>query len=135
MAVQGPADHFTRIQVDNDGQIQPAFQGPEIGDIAAPDPVRLFHRKLLVHPVGSYRQRMTTVGGFLESLGTLDLQARFLHQTPGPKAAHVVAGGFQRLGHPAGSIGLLGFFYGYGAPGTTIQNPYLSVSSGFFFKK
>jgi hypothetical protein len=32
----GPANHTTRIQIQDDGQIQPPFAGPYVGDVAGP---------------------------------------------------------------------------------------------------
>jgi hypothetical protein len=32
----GPANHTTIIQIQDDGQIQPPFAGPYVGDVAGP---------------------------------------------------------------------------------------------------
>ena len=35
-AADGPADHTTGVEVENDGQIQPALSGPDVADVAGP---------------------------------------------------------------------------------------------------
>ena len=49
-----PADDGTRVQVQQHGQIQPPLHGPDVSNIACPDPVGLRHRKLALKHVRHY---------------------------------------------------------------------------------
>ena len=47
----GQVDNLTTEQIDDDGEIDPAFLGPEINDVARPDPVWRIDRKLACEPM------------------------------------------------------------------------------------
>ena len=50
-----PAHHSTAVQVQDDGQIAPFTLRPDIGDIAAPDPVWRCNGELPVEDIGNVR--------------------------------------------------------------------------------
>lgn len=70
----GPPDNHAREKVDHDRQIQPAFIGPQVGDIAHPFAVRSRSGEVLPEQVGRHRQVMVGVGGCLELLRGLGAQ-------------------------------------------------------------
>jgi hypothetical protein len=69
-AINGPANHFTRAQVDHDGQVQPAFIGMQIGDIALLLLIRVIRIEVLFEQA-SHWQRVILVCGGLEFIGRL----------------------------------------------------------------
>ncbi len=64
-----PADHPAGIQVNHDGQVQPAFVRPQVGHVTGPGLIRGGHPKVLLEQVGRYRQGVAAVGGRLELPG------------------------------------------------------------------
>ena len=52
-----PADHFSRIQIQHHRQIDPSGLGPNVGDVARPNPVRAggekFRLSRCLHTLGS----------------------------------------------------------------------------------
>src|ERR1700682_6132685 len=58
-----PADDTAGEEVDDDGQIQPSFAGPDIGDVCSPLLVRPLGREVLIDDVRRDRPGMMTVGG------------------------------------------------------------------------
>ena len=34
-----PANHAARVEIEDDGQIEPALSGPDVGDVPGPDPI------------------------------------------------------------------------------------------------
>ena len=52
----GKADDLTTEQIDDDGEIDPAFLGPEISDVACPDPVWRIDGKLAFEQVRRKRR-------------------------------------------------------------------------------
>ena len=62
-----PADNAPGKQVDDNGQIQPALPGPDVGDIRAPLLIGALGREVLVEEVGRDREGMKAVGGAPEA--------------------------------------------------------------------
>ena len=62
----GPADDPAGEQVDDDGEVQPAFAGPDAGDVDAPFLVGPRCREALIEQVRGYRLGVVAVGGALE---------------------------------------------------------------------
>ena len=65
--------------VDDDGKIEPAFLGPEIGDVAGPDPVRRIDGEVASQQVWRHRQIMCAVRGRLEPAPATATQAAGLY--------------------------------------------------------
>jgi len=61
-----PADDPAGEQVDDDGEVQPAFAGPDIGDVGAPLLVRPPRREVLIEQVRGDRPGVAAVRGALE---------------------------------------------------------------------
>ena len=79
-----PPHHFAGIQIQDHRQIEPAFFGANISNIACPALVGGFRSKILFQPIGSDRQPMVTrCRSPKPSLGNA-LQARLAHQSGHP---------------------------------------------------
>jgi hypothetical protein len=52
LLVHRPADHLAGEEVEHDGQVQPAFAGPDVAQIGQPDRVRRLDRELPIQQVG-----------------------------------------------------------------------------------
>ena len=65
--IQSPPYYFARIQVEKDGQIQPAFSRPNIGNVTDPCLVGMSNLKIALQPVGSHRKGMVRVRGLTKS--------------------------------------------------------------------
>lgn len=55
--VHRPADYASRIQVDHDREIHPAFRRIEIGDVSDPRAIRRRHRKPSLQVIGAVANR------------------------------------------------------------------------------
>ena len=78
----GPANDAARKQIQDNGQIQPAFAGPDICDVAGPFLVRCGLRKVPIQQIRSYCQGMIAVRGHLAFPCSDGNDAVFSHQTP-----------------------------------------------------
>ena len=58
-----PANNPTGEEVQDDGQIQPAFGGPDIADVNAPFLIRPIAGKILIQEIGRNRAAMVAVRG------------------------------------------------------------------------
>jgi hypothetical protein len=79
-----PANDTSRIQVHNDRQIQPAFAGPYIRDVASPFLIGPLGREILIQQVEGTIKGVVAVRRNLELLRSDDLDAIFAHQTADP---------------------------------------------------
>jgi len=61
--LQAPTHHAPVEQIDDYGQIQPAFLRCDVGDVARPGSVWTQRREVAIQPVRSYRKIMPTIGG------------------------------------------------------------------------
>ena len=52
---QRPTDHWSRIQIDEDGQIQPAAPNPQVGDIAHPHLIGPLRGEVALQPIRCHR--------------------------------------------------------------------------------
>ena len=109
LGIQGPADHFTGKQVNNDGQVEPSFQGPELGDVATPDLIGAIDLELLIHQIGRHRYLMATIGRSFEFLSRLDFKPCLFHQAAGLIPTHGVSGLPKTYDHSSRPKGLSGF--------------------------
>ena len=53
----GPADDGPRVEIEHHREIQPALVGPDVGDVAGPDPVRLVDRELPIERMAATGNR------------------------------------------------------------------------------
>src|ERR1051325_8750661 len=81
-----PADNSSCEQVDNDGQVQPTFTGPNIGNVGTPLLVGLCCREVLIEQVRGDRPSMMAVRGPLEPPLLPSPQAVVAHQSGDPAA-------------------------------------------------
>jgi hypothetical protein len=58
---QRPTDDFPVKQIENDGQVEPAFRRPDVGQIGCPDLVRCARREVPIEPVRRHRQAVPRV--------------------------------------------------------------------------
>jgi hypothetical protein len=82
-----PADDPTCEQVDDNGEIQPAFAGPHVGDVGAPLLVRPRCREVLIEQVGGNRPSVMAIGSPLEPPLLPSPEAVVAHQPGDPAAA------------------------------------------------
>src|SRR4051794_22687270 len=100
-----PADHPSCEQVDNDGEVQPAFAGPDIGDVYAPLLVGRGCGKVLIEQVRRDRPGVMAVRGPLEPPLLPTLQAVVAHQPGDPAATDPEAAIPQFPRHPGTAVG------------------------------
>ena len=62
-APQGPAHDGPGIEIQQNGQIESAFHGPDIGEGTRPHLIRSRDGKLPVQLIGGHRERMAGLGG------------------------------------------------------------------------
>ena len=53
---QRPANDFAVKEIKHDGQVQPAFVSPQVGDVRRPDLIGCRRRKVSVEQIISHRQ-------------------------------------------------------------------------------
>jgi hypothetical protein len=82
-----PADDPACEQVDDNGEIQPAFAGPHVGDVGAPLLVRPRCREVLIEQVGGNRPSVMAIGSPLEPPLLPSPEAVVAHQPGDPAAA------------------------------------------------
>ena len=71
-SVHAPANNPAGEDIQNDCQIQPAFGGPNVGNIAGPEPVGGFGRELTVDQIRGNGPLVIRVRRDLEPSGSLD---------------------------------------------------------------
>jgi hypothetical protein len=94
--LHAPAHHQAAEQVDHHGQVQPALVGGDVGDVAAPDPVRSLGREVPGQQVFGHRQAVFAVGGDDELPLAARLDAVRLHEALHAVLAHTNAAREQR---------------------------------------
>lgn len=68
-----PADHRPGVKIENHRQIQPAFPGPDIGDVGHPSNIGLLDRKFPLQAAGRESVRLSSsISGLLVSSQRLD---------------------------------------------------------------
>lgn len=65
--IHGVTDDLAGAQILQGSQVQPAFLGVDVGDIAAPHLVRCCSGEALLQQVGCHRQRVIRIGRDLEA--------------------------------------------------------------------
>ncbi|ERI12139.1 hypothetical protein Brsp07_00184 [Brucella sp. NBRC 14130] len=76
-----PADDATRIEIDNDCQVQPAFYRPYVTDIDTPFLIRSVTSEVLIQKIGSDRLAMIAVRRALETRLLSGFQTILTHQS------------------------------------------------------
>ena len=82
-----PADDPAGEQVDDNGEVQPAFAGPHVGDVGTPLPVGPRCREVLIEQVQRDRSGMMAVGSPLEPPLLPRPEPVLAHQAGYPAAA------------------------------------------------
>ena len=57
----GPADDAARVQIQDDGQIQPTFAGPYVADVFGPFLVGAISQEVLIQHIGRDVERVVAV--------------------------------------------------------------------------
>src|SRR5487761_1023900 len=83
----GPADNAAREDVEDDGQVEPAFPGPDEGDVADVLLIRPGRREVTVHQIGRHGQGGVALGGLSIAAPVRAFDPQLVHQ-----AAHPLAG-------------------------------------------
>src|SRR5487761_941988 len=86
-SAHGPPDNAAREDVEDDGQVEPALPGPDVGDVADVLLIRLVRAEVAVHEVGRHRQRGVALGGLSIAAPVRAFDPQLMHQ-----AAHPFAG-------------------------------------------
>src|SRR5487761_1606338 len=88
----GPADNAAREDVEDDGQVEPAFPGPDEGDVADVLLIRPGRREVTVHQIGRHGQGGVALGGLSIAASVRAFDSQLVHQAAHPlaRAAHVV---------------------------------------------
>ena len=92
------------MQIKDDSQVEPAFQRPDIGDVAGPLLVGRSGNKITVQPVGRNTQAVVAIGGDLVPAGADRLDPIDLHQSPDTALADIKACLFELHRHPRTTI-------------------------------
>ena len=82
-----PADDFAIEQIENDGQIQPAFVRPQVGDVRRPDLIRCRRREVSIQQIARYRQTVFRVRRHLVAPFVASLNPVLMHQSLHPLLA------------------------------------------------
>ena len=124
--LQAPAHHLAAKQVDDGGQVQPAFVGLDVGDVATPELVGSFRVEAPLHQVRCHRQAVAAVGGDHELALRFGLDAMLLHELANPVFAHPDASGHKLLVHAWPAV----FALDLGVDGTDVrQQGFIAVES------
>src|SRR6516165_9095081 len=99
---QRPADHATREQIEDDRQVQPTLQGPDIGNVGDPAAVEGGHCKPPVQQILPDCHALPGISGAAEATVFPRAQSRSLHQPRHPLAPGTPAA-LSQLGMDAGA--------------------------------
>src|SRR3954469_6399613 len=122
-----PANDPACEQVDNDGEVEPAFAGPHIGDVGAPLLIGPCCREVLIEQVRRDWPGVMAVRGPLEPSLLPSLQAVVAHQPGYPAATDPQAGVLQFPRHPGTAIG--GVREGKGRPDMRQQHHVVALAA------
>ena len=107
--LERPAHHFAIEQIKDNGQIQPAFVRPQVGDVGGPDLVRRFGCEVPLQQVVRHRQAVLRVGRDLEFALVPRPDAVLLHQPLDAFLARGESSGAQFQHHAGTAIRALEF--------------------------
>jgi hypothetical protein len=100
-------DHPTGMQVQDDGQIDPAFARPDIGDVADPFLVGLARSKIPLQEIWRDVEYVIAVGSCFEFMGSHNANRVLAHQTPHPAVPNTQAHLVQLFRHSGPTIAAL----------------------------
>ena len=103
----GPADHPTGMQVQDDGQINPALARPDIGYVASPFLVGLARSEILLQEIRRDVECVVTVGSCFEFMGSDHTNRILSHQTPYPAVPDAQAQLIQLFSHSGATVAAL----------------------------
>ncbi len=92
------------MQIEHDGEVDPALAGPDIADIAGPFLVWTIRMKVAVQQVRRDIEGMVAIGRYLVFPGPNDLDAVLAHQTANTAMPDIEAQLLQLLGHPGAAV-------------------------------
>src|SRR5262245_42200975 len=104
LRAHGPAHDRARAEIEDDGQVQPPFVGPEIRDVGDPRRVGRGDRELPCQHVGRDRQGMIRVRGAAKSSPSMAAEAVVAHQPRHALAAHALPPLTQLGMHPRTAV-------------------------------
>src|SRR3954469_4124029 len=122
-----PANDPACEQVDNDGEVEPAFAGPHIGDVGAPLLIGRCCLEVLIEQVRRDWPGVMAVRGPLEPPLLPSPQAVVAHQPGYPAATDHQAGVLQFPRHPGTAIG--GIREGKGRPDMRQQHHVVALAA------
>ena len=100
----GPPDDAARMQVQDDGQVEPPFLRPDIADVSGPFLVGTIRREVAIQKVRCDVEAVVAVCGRLELLVSLHFYAVLPHEAPDTTVPDIEAKLFQLLGHSGPSV-------------------------------
>ena len=53
-----PADHATRVEIEDDGEVEPALGAPHVGEVPGPDSIRSLDHELAIENVRRHGEPM-----------------------------------------------------------------------------
>ena len=95
------------MQVQDDGQIDPAFARPDTGDVAGPFLFALAHSKILLQEIWRDVECVVAVGSCFEFMGSHDANRVLPHQTSHPSVPDTQAQLVQFFRHSGPTIAAL----------------------------
>ena len=101
-----PTDNAQGVQIQDHGQIQPAFAHPNIADIACPFLVRRISREVPIQQVQRNFELVVAVGRELMLTCSQDQDAALAHQTAHAAVTDVQTNLFQLLSHACPAMGV-----------------------------
>lgn len=101
----GPADNAPCVEVNDDGKIQTAFCGPDVGDIRRPFQVGSISREVLIQQFRRNGLGMLGIGCPLEAAPLPGDQIILTYQSRDAAAADGMAVGLQIVRHTGTAIG------------------------------
>jgi hypothetical protein len=103
----GPTYHPAGMQVEDDGQINPALARPDIGDVAGPFLVGLARSEILLQEIWRDVECMVAVSRCLEFMGSDHANCVLPHQTAYPAVPDAQAQLVQLFRHSGAAIAAL----------------------------
>ena len=99
-----PTNDTPGMQIEDDGQIQPALAGPDIADVARPFLVRLICFEVAIQQVRGDVEGMIAVCGRLELARSFNGDPVLAHQATHPAVPHIDANFLQLFGHSGPAV-------------------------------
>src|SRR5260370_783025 len=107
--LERPANHLAVEQVQNDGEVQPAFVGPQVRDVRRPDLVRRCRSEVSVEQIRGHRQTVFRVRGDLVAPLVTGMDAILTHEPLNALLAGGEASQPQFTHHPRTAVSALEF--------------------------